>query len=146
MTPAEKQKLIEEAFLLGFMVSREGFNAECSYPHCANGLKPHVESEADFRTSMELNDAFVDLRAAAVARLQNPTRPATPPRPSGACVEPGCSNIRPERQQRVPGPPDIPMPYVCPDHERRYRRDSMGRLYLRPDLDAAPPQPGRFNA
>lgn len=62
------------------------------------------------------------------------------------CIEPGCAARKPEKPQRVPGPPDTPMRYVCPEHARKWRRDSTGRLFIRPDLDAAPPQPGRWNA
>jgi hypothetical protein len=36
------------------------------------------------------------------------------------CAEPGCNARRPEKPQRIPGPPDIPMRYVCPIHERKW--------------------------
>ena len=65
-----KTKLIEEAFLLGFMASREGFNAECAYDHCSPTiLKPNFETEDEFRVSMNASKAFLKLRAEAVKRL-----------------------------------------------------------------------------
>lgn len=71
MSPAERQHLIEEAFLLGFMASREGFNAECTFEHCADAtLKPEWgTTEAEWRDGMAGNEAFQSLRAEAVKRL-----------------------------------------------------------------------------
>jgi len=57
MTEKEKQ-LFTEAFTLGFMMSREGFNGECAFEHCAEGLKAHDESEQRFREHMAANKAF----------------------------------------------------------------------------------------
>lgn len=71
MTPAKRQHLIEEAFLLGFMVSREGFNGECAYEHCADdALQTDAgQTEAEWRDLMAGNEAFKRLRALAVKRL-----------------------------------------------------------------------------
>ena len=61
---------IEEAFLLGFMASREGFNGECAYEHCSPiDLKPDHETEDEFRVGMNASEMFIKLRAEAVKRL-----------------------------------------------------------------------------
>jgi len=61
------EKLLEKAFTLGFMVSREGFNAECAYEHCApGGVQAHYETIAEFMDAIEKNKRFVALRKSAV--------------------------------------------------------------------------------
>ena len=70
MTQGDKTKLVEEAFLLGFMCSREGWNGECDFDHRSDGrLQPCGESEESFRLATETNDVFKELRAQAVKRL-----------------------------------------------------------------------------
>lgn len=68
-----QERTVREAFLLGFMCSREGFNAECSFEHCSdwNGLVPPSQTEESFRESMALNEAFTKLQNAAVERITN---------------------------------------------------------------------------
>jgi hypothetical protein len=70
MEKTEKQKLVAEAFLLGFMCSREGFNGECAFQHCADGLRPeHPTTESEFREMMVANVAFKELEDEAIQRL-----------------------------------------------------------------------------
>ena len=66
-----KKQLITEAFTLGFMMSREGFNAECAFEHCSDGLKPHAESEEEFREHMAENEAFQEGLEEALERMAN---------------------------------------------------------------------------
>ena len=63
------EQLLTEAFLLGFMCTREGFNAECAYVHCCDGLKPDHETEGEFRAACTQNEAFMRMRAEAMLRL-----------------------------------------------------------------------------
>lgn len=60
------KRLIEEAFLLGFMLSREGFNGEYVFDHCCDGLKPYDDS---FRAKVEASKAFCEARCRAVSIL-----------------------------------------------------------------------------
>lgn len=48
---------LHNAFLLGFMVTREGFNDECPLEHCApEGLHPTWDSKSDIPEHLsELN-------------------------------------------------------------------------------------------
>ncbi len=70
MSSPSARELAREAFMLGFMVSREGFNAECDYEHCApDTLRPEHSGEADFRVHIESNEVFVRLCEMAVKRL-----------------------------------------------------------------------------
>lgn len=69
-----KEALIREAFLLGFMVSREGFNAECPYDHLApTDVEPHhggtALSERAYREMMDDCPGFESLLCEAVGRL-----------------------------------------------------------------------------
>jgi hypothetical protein len=68
MTENEK-RLITEAFHLGFMMSREGFNGECAFEHCSDGLKPYAESEERFREHMAENEAFQEGLQEALERM-----------------------------------------------------------------------------
>ena len=69
MDNSEKRCLITEAFLLGFMCSREGFNAECAYEHCCDGLQAHWQTEEDFQKDMVENEAFQRCLEKALKRL-----------------------------------------------------------------------------
>lgn len=68
MTENEK-RLITEAFTLGFMMSREGFNGECAFENCSDGLKPYAESEERFREHMAENEAFQEGLEEALERM-----------------------------------------------------------------------------
>jgi len=51
--------LFDNAFKLGFMISREGFNAECPYEHLApHKLEPHYETFEEYLNEIENNKAF----------------------------------------------------------------------------------------
>lgn len=64
--------LLEKAFTIGFMVSREGFNGECAYEHCApTRVEAHYESVAEFMSAIEKNEAFTDLRKSAISNISN---------------------------------------------------------------------------
>lgn len=67
----DARQIAEEAFMLGFMISREGFNAECTFDHCADTeLKPsNPTTEKNYRQYMEESPAFCELRAAMLRRL-----------------------------------------------------------------------------
>ena len=67
----EELTLLGEAFLLGFAVSREGFNGECGFDHCApSELKAgDGYSLAEFRQKMTAMPEFQKLQEAAVALL-----------------------------------------------------------------------------
>ena len=68
----EIQELIADAFLLGFMVSREGFNGEVAVEcHGPDALKPHDGKIADFEQSMRGNERFKKLQAEAVDFFSN---------------------------------------------------------------------------
>lgn len=71
MDDTEKRRLITEAFLLGFMSSREGFNAECAYEHCSDGLQPDHQTEEEFQQDMAENDAFQRYLEKALLRLMD---------------------------------------------------------------------------
>lgn len=62
------KKDIEIAFTLGFMVSREGFNGECDYSHCAPG---GLQADCGYGINEFIgyiggNDTFIELRRQAV--------------------------------------------------------------------------------
>lgn len=69
MDDSEKRRLITEAFSLGFMCSREGFNGECAYEHCCDGLQPHWQIEEEFQQDMVKNEAFQQCLEKALERL-----------------------------------------------------------------------------
>jgi len=80
MTPSDLdyaeglRQQIAEAFLLGFMVSREGFNGDCGYEHCApSEVAPYHTEEAEFRQWAYQSPAFTALRAKALKRLADAT-------------------------------------------------------------------------
>ena len=58
----DQQGLLYQAFLLGFIASREGFNGECAYDHCA------PDSLADPRTSSyaSVEEMLAELRQSEV--------------------------------------------------------------------------------
>ena len=65
--------LFNRAFMLGFMVSREGFNGECDYEHCApSRVEASYESVQEFAVRIEHNDMYRQLRAEAMAQMLNP--------------------------------------------------------------------------
>lgn len=43
------------------------------------------------------------------------------------CVEPGCIARRPD-MDHIPGPPDVPKQYACPDHASRWILMPSGRM------------------
>lgn len=44
-----KNEELRRAFILGFMVSREGFNGECCFDHCSpNGVEAHYQTVEGF--------------------------------------------------------------------------------------------------
>jgi hypothetical protein len=62
--------IIKEAFLLGFMASREGFNAESFYSHCAPlELEPFHETIEEMRSKTNLSKAFNKLQSQAIELL-----------------------------------------------------------------------------
>jgi hypothetical protein len=64
--------LLAKAFTLGFMVSREGFNGECAFEHCApNTVEAHYETVDEFMDAIEKNEAFTSLRESAVSGIAN---------------------------------------------------------------------------
>ena len=66
--------LFNRAFMLGFMVSREGFNGECDYEHCApSRVEAYCESIQEFAVRIEHNDMYRQLRDEAIAQMLNPT-------------------------------------------------------------------------
>ena len=69
MDDSEKRRFITEAFTLGFMCSREGFNAECAYEYLCDGLQAHYETEEVFRVHMTQNKAFQNCLEKAIQRL-----------------------------------------------------------------------------
>lgn len=72
MNDTELNKLLAEAFTLGFMISREGFNGECAFEHCAGGLTPYAGlTEAEWLESMASNEVFQDLMQEALVRLND---------------------------------------------------------------------------
>ena len=60
MTTEDKAELAREAFTLGFMMSREGWNAECAYEHCYEGLQPYYETVDEYRKMTAESWAFQD--------------------------------------------------------------------------------------
>lgn len=72
-TPLTQRELIEQAFLLGFMASREGFTADYAFDHCApSRLELEDRTEAELLAHLEAKEAWTDLRAEAVRRLAGP--------------------------------------------------------------------------
>jgi len=72
MDDKQKRALIEEAFLLGFMVTREGYNGECMFENCAaRGLNPELGSETEFREIANSSESFKALREEALKRLNS---------------------------------------------------------------------------
>ncbi len=68
----DRAELFALGFKLGFMVSRDGFNGECSFDHCG---PPKVEAESgsveEFMESIEKSAKFRKLRDEAVADWTN---------------------------------------------------------------------------
>ena len=64
-----QSELIRTAFTLGFMMSREGFNGECAYEHCYDGVVADHMIESDFFEHMNENESFQDGLAVVLARL-----------------------------------------------------------------------------
>ena len=62
--------LFNRAFMLGFMVSREGFNGECDYEHCApSRVEAYHESIQEFAVRIEHNDMYRQLREEAISQM-----------------------------------------------------------------------------
>lgn len=61
------RKLIEDAFAIGFMCSREGYNADSSYEeHAPSNIEKTTGAKYEFVVA---SPAFCELRALAVARF-----------------------------------------------------------------------------
>ena len=63
-------------FDLGFMISREGFNGECDYEHCApSKLEPSIGCNGihEFIAYMEENKTYCELREEAIRYIFNTT-------------------------------------------------------------------------
>ena len=65
------EKLIKLVFTLGFMISREGFNGECGYEHCCDGLKADHQTEDEFFQHIEGNEAFQECLTEVINRFKN---------------------------------------------------------------------------
>lgn len=64
------EQIIKEAFFLGFMISREGFNGECAFEHkVPQELKADGCTEEKLRQYIEEMEDFKHLRKLAVERL-----------------------------------------------------------------------------
>jgi hypothetical protein len=62
--------VIQEAFTLGFMVTREGFCSESMFDHHAPPcLQPATGTEAQFKEDWSQNPEFLRLRELAVQRI-----------------------------------------------------------------------------
>jgi hypothetical protein len=62
---------LETAFMYGFMVSREGFNAECACEALApSNLEAHKEEVAMFMLGARHNDTLLDLMTEAVEMIK----------------------------------------------------------------------------
>jgi hypothetical protein len=73
MLDAKQIALIEEAFMLGFMVSREGFNGECDFSHAApDELKPDpAMTLRHYREYIRTVPEFMRLCALAIRYMEN---------------------------------------------------------------------------
>ena len=60
MTTQEKAELAREAFTLGFMMSREGWNAECAVDDHFDGVKPVTGTIESFKEFIDDSWAFQD--------------------------------------------------------------------------------------
>jgi hypothetical protein len=71
-------QLLEKAFALGFMITREGFNGECGYETCApSRLEADHGDETieEFIADIEKNHVYRSLRDAAIEYLNKPNMP-----------------------------------------------------------------------
>ena len=71
---SSSENMISTAFALGFMITREGFNAECDYEHLApNKLETRYDREtiAEFISSIEENEAYRTLKKEALEYIAN---------------------------------------------------------------------------
>lgn len=63
----ELREKLRDAFLLGFSISREGFNAERSFDHLApSEIEGLHEPLSDFSAHIRCEDTFLKLREGAV--------------------------------------------------------------------------------
>ncbi len=73
--PESMRPALERAFLLGFMATREGFNGECAFDHCAprqlreNGTEEEMLESVMKAESGADRSAFAALRSEAMARM-----------------------------------------------------------------------------
>lgn len=67
------EEIAAEAFLLGFMISREGFNAEDTFEHCCDGMVPSHQTETEYRKAMEANETFQECLSEALERVLSDT-------------------------------------------------------------------------
>ena len=68
-----EDKKIEDAFMLGFMCSREGFNGECDFEHCAPlKLESYYRDGIEaFRHYIQNDETYLKLRDEAVFYIKN---------------------------------------------------------------------------
>lgn len=70
VAPDEPRDLLEEAFILGFMASREGFNGECQINVCSpDQLEAFERPESEFRELLARDVEFQRLKREALNRL-----------------------------------------------------------------------------
>jgi hypothetical protein len=62
---------LKRAFYLGFMCSREGFNAECAFDHCCQGLNLGHQTEEEFMAMMDESWAFQECLSDALNKLNS---------------------------------------------------------------------------
>ena len=71
---SEKEKLIKMAFMLGFMVSRNGYNGECFIESCAwpdlHSSSGEFNSENDFFDTVQKAPVFQAQMKQAIQRLK----------------------------------------------------------------------------
>jgi hypothetical protein len=84
MAEQEVRELVEKAFFIGFSVSREGFNGECTYDHLA---PRELESDHEIRVAVSAdaegcleNDPLRALCDQAIAAVMGGKPPALPSR------------------------------------------------------------------
>lgn len=67
-----RKSQISQAFALGFMISRQGFNGECDYEHCGPvRLEGNHITIEDYLEYIEGDELFCTLRAKALSFIGN---------------------------------------------------------------------------
>tara|TARA_R110000772_G_scaffold246261_1_gene359923 strand:+ start:529 stop:753 length:225 start_codon:yes stop_codon:yes gene_type:complete len=68
-TENEKTDTFAQAFALGFMVSREGFNGDCTFDHCGPmAVEAYCKTIEEYMVSIEESERFRELRDAAKSK------------------------------------------------------------------------------